>query len=389
MYKIQTLNAISDIIYTQLSADNYTVAKEEPVPDGILVRSAAMHDMELGENLLGIARAGAGVNNIPIDKCSKQGICVFNTPGANANAVAELVLCGLLLGSRNVIGGVNWAQGLKAEGDAVGKLVEKGKGQFVGPELRGKTLGVIGLGAIGRLVANAASEGLGMRVVGCDPYISVDSAWMLSRNVIHAKNDAEVFAQADYVTIHVPLNDKTRGMVNADVISKMKPGAVLLNFSRNELAVNADVLAALENGQLRGYVVDFPSADLLGVEKVIAIPHLGASTPESEENCASMAAAQLRAYLEYGSIHNSVNLPEVPLGRPEGARILVIHENIPNTIATITACVSAEGVNITDLTNKSKKDMAVTVMDMAELPSEQAIANIQALPGVIRVRTFA
>ena len=389
MYKIQTLNAISDIIYTQLSADNYTVAKEEPVPDGILVRSAAMHDMALGDNLLGIARAGAGVNNIPIDKCSAQGICVFNTPGANANAVAELVLCGLLLGSRNVIGGVNWAAGLKDEGDAVAKLVEKGKGQFVGPELRGKTLGVIGLGAIGRLVANAASEGFGMRVIGCDPFISVESAWALSSKVIHAKNDAEVLAQADYVTFHVPLNDKNRGMINAEMIAKMKPGAVLLNFSRNELAVNADVLSALESGQLGGYVVDFPSADLLGVEKVVAIPHLGASTPESEENCASMAAAQLRDYLEFGSIHNSVNLPEVPLGRPEGARVLVIHENIPNSIATITACVSAEGINITDLTNKSRKDMAVTVMDMAELPSDAALARIGALPGVRRVRTFA
>ena len=388
MYKIQTLNAISDIIYTQLSADAYTVAKEEPVPDGILVRSAAMHDMEFGENLLGIARAGAGVNNIPIDKCSKQGICVFNTPGANANAVAELVLCGLLLGSRNVIGGVNWAQTLKNEGDAVAKLVEKGKGQFVGPEVRGKTLGVIGLGAIGRLVANAASEGLGMKVIGCDPYISVDSAWMLSRKVVHAKNDAEVFAQADYVTIHVPLNDKTRHMINADVIAKMKPGAVLLNFSRNELADNAAVLAALESGQLGGYVVDFPSADLLGVEKVVAIPHLGASTPESEENCASMAAAQLRDYIEFGSIHNSVNLPEVPLGRPEEARVLIIHENIPNTIATITTCVSMEGINITNLTNKSRKDMAVTVIDVPELPSDQAIANIKRLPGVFRVRTF-
>ncbi len=389
MFKIQTLNAISDIIYTQLSADKYTVAKEEPVPDGILVRSAAMHDMEFGENLLGVARAGAGVNNIPVDKCSKQGICVFNTPGANANAVAELVLCGLLLGNRNVIGGVNWAQGLKNEGEAVAKLVEKGKGQFVGPELRGKTLGIIGLGAIGRLVANAASEGFGMRVVGCDPYISVDSAWALSSKVIHAKNDAEVLAQADYITFHVPLNDKNRGMINTDLIAKMKPGAVLLNFSRNELAVNADVLAALGSGQLSGYVVDFPSADLLGVEKVIAIPHLGASTPESEENCASMAAAQLRDYLEFGSIHNSVNLPEVPLGRPEGARVLVIHENIPNSIATITACVSAEGINITDLTNKSKKDMAITVMDMADLPTEDAIAKIEALPGVCRVRTFA
>ncbi len=387
MFKIQTLNAISDIIYTQLSAENYTVAKEEPVPDGILVRSAAMHDMPLGENLLAIARAGAGVNNIPIDKCSKQGICVFNTPGANANAVAELVICGLLLGSRNIYGGMQWAQTLKGQGD-VPKLVEKGKSQFVGPEIRGKTLGVVGLGAIGRIVANAACNGLGMNVIGHDPYISVDSAWALSHKVVHAANDAEVFAQADYLTIHVPLNDKTRGMINADVISKMKPGAVLLNFSRNELVDNDAVKEALAAGQLSAYVVDFPSDDLLGVEKVIAIPHLGASTPESEENCASMAAAQMRDYLEVGSIHNSVNLPEVPMGAPEGARILVIHENVPNTIAPITACISAEGVNIVNLTNKSKKDMAVTVMDVPELPSAQAIANIRRLPGVFRVRTF-
>ncbi len=388
MFKIQTLNAISDIIYTQLPTESYTVAKEEPVPDGILVRSAAMHEMAFGENLLAIARAGAGVNNIPIDRCSQQGICVFNTPGANANAVAELVICGLLLGSRNVVGAIQWAQGLKGQGADVPKLVEKGKGQFVGPEIRGKTLGVVGLGAIGRLVANAACNGLGMKVVGHDPYISVDNAWALSHRVVHAANDAEVFAQADYLTIHVPLNDKTRGMINAEVISKMKPGAVLLNFSRNELVDNAAVKEALASGQLAAYVVDFPSDDLLGVEKVIAIPHLGASTPESEENCASMAAAQMRDYLEVGSIHNSVNLPEVPLGAPEGARILVIHENIPNTIAPITACVSAEGVNIINLTNKSKKSMAVTVMDVPELPSAQAIANIRRLPGVFRVRTF-
>ncbi|MBQ8200583.1 MAG: 3-phosphoglycerate dehydrogenase [Clostridia bacterium] len=388
MFKIQTLNAISDIIYTQLSAEQYTVAKEEPVPDGILVRSAAMHDMAFGDNLLAIARAGAGVNNIPIDKCSQQGICVFNTPGANANAVAELVLCGLLLGSRNVFGGMQWAQSLKGQGADVPKLVEKGKGQFVGPEVRGKTLGVIGLGAIGRLVANAACNGLGMNVIGHDPYISVENAWALSHKVKHAANDAEVFAQADYVTVHVPLNDKTRGMINAEVISKMKPGAVLLNFSRNELVVNDDVKAALANGQLSAYVVDFPSDDLLGVEKVIAIPHLGASTPESEENCASMAAAQMRDYLENGSIHNSVNLPEVPLGAPEGARVMVIHENIPNTIAPITTCVAAEGINITNMINKSKKDMAVTVLDMPDLPSDQAVANIKRLPGVFRVRTF-
>ncbi|MGN0794983.1 MAG: 3-phosphoglycerate dehydrogenase family protein [Aristaeellaceae bacterium] len=388
MYKIQTLNAISDIIYTQLSAEKYTVSKEEPVPDGILVRSAAMHDMPLGDQLLGIARAGAGVNNIPIDKCSRQGICVFNTPGANANAVAELVLCGLLLGSRNIFGAMQWAQGLKGQGADVPKLVEKGKSQFVGPEIRGKTLGVIGLGAIGRLVANAACNGLGMNVIGYDPYISVDNAWALSHRVVRAANEAEVYAQADYLTVHVPLNDKTRGMISADVIAKMKPGAVLLNFSRNELADNGAVKEALSSGQLNAYVVDFPSDDLLGVEKVFAIPHLGASTPESEENCASMAAAELRDYLECGAIRNSVNLPDVQLSAPEAARVLVIHENVPNTIAPITACISAEGINITNLINKSRKEMAVTVIDLTELPSDQAIANIKRLPGIFRVRTF-
>lgn len=388
MYKIQTLNAISDIIYTQLSAEKYTVSKEEPVPDGILVRSAAMHDMPLGDQLLGIARAGAGVNNIPIDKCSRQGICVFNTPGANANAVAELVLCGLLLGSRNIFGAMQWAQGLKGQGADVPKLVEKGKSQFVGPEIRGKTLGVIGLGAIGRLVANAACNGLGMNVIGYDPYISVDNAWALSHRVVRAANEAEVYAQADYLTVHVPLNDKTRGMISADVIAKMKPGAVLLNFSRNELADNDAVKDALSSGQLNAYVVDFPSDDLLGVEKVFAIPHLGASTPESEENCASMAAAELRDYLECGAIRNSVNLPDVQLSAPEAARVLVIHENVPNTIAPITACISAEGINITNLINKSRKEMAVTVIDLTELPSDQAIANIKRLPGIFRVRTF-
>ena len=387
MYYIKTLNQIAPVGLGRLSQKHFEVENDCANPDAILVRSASMHEMELPESLLAIARAGAGVNNIPIDKCSKQGICVFNTPGANANAVAELVICGLLLASRDVFGGMQWAQGLKGQAD-VPKLVEKGKGQFAGNEIRGKMLGVVGLGAIGRIVANAACNGLGMNVIGRDPYISVDNAWALSHKVVHAANDAEVFAKADYLTVHVPLNDKTRGMINADVIAKMKPGAVLLNFSRNELVDNEAVKAALASGQLKAYVVDFPSDDLLGVEKVIAIPHLGASTEESEENCASMAAAQMRDYLEVGSIHNSVNLPEVPMGAPEGARILVIHENVPNTIAPITACISAEGVNIVNLTNKSKKDMAVTVVDVPELPSAQAIANIKRLPGVFRVRTF-
>ena len=388
MFKIQTLNAISDMIYTQLSRDHYTISKDEPVPDGVLVRSAAMHDMEFGENLLAIARAGAGVNNIPIDRCSKEGIVVFNTPGANANAVAELVLAGLLIGSRNVAQGMAWAQGLKGQGDAVPKLVEKGKSQFVGPEIRGKTLGVIGLGAIGAIVANAACTGLGMRVIGYDPFISVDRAWSLSSAVGHAASEEEVLAKADYVTYHIPLNDKTRGSIDAAKIARMKPGAYLLNFSRGELVDAAAVKEALASGQLSAYVTDFPSEEMLGQEKVVCIPHLGASTPESEDNCASMAAAQLRDYLEYGSIRNSVNLPEVIMGAPEAARMLVIHENIPNMLSSISACVSAEGINIENLTNKSRKDMAITVMEMQELPTEQALAAIRALPGVIRVRTF-
>ena len=387
MYRIQTLNAISDIIHTQLN-DQYAVSKEETAPDAILVRSAAMHEMEFGPELKAIGRAGAGVNNIPIDRCSKQGIVVFNTPGANANAVAELVIAGLLMSGRNISGGIAWALGLKGQGAEVGKLVEKGKSQFVGPEMRGKTLGVIGLGAIGALVANAASRGLGMKVLGYDPFISVENAWSLSTSIRHAASADEVLEQADYVTFHIPLNDKTRGTVNAEMIAKMKDGAVILNFSRGELADTAAVTAALESGKLSRYVTDFPSDDILGLDKVICIPHLGASTPESEENCARMAAAEIRDYLENGSIHNSVNFPEVQLGRPEAARILVLHENIPNTISPISAAVAKEGINIDNLINKSRKEMAVTVMDVPRLPSQAALDSIAEIPGVFRVRTF-
>lgn len=386
MFKIQTLNAISDIIHSELSADLYTVAKEEPIPDGILVRSANMYEMPLGDHLLAIARAGAGVNNIPIDACSKAGIVVFNTPGANANAVAELVMAGMLLASRNIIGGIEWAK--KLQGPDVSKQVEKGKSQFVGPELRGKTLGVIGLGAIGAIVANAAARGLGMKVIGFDPFISVDSAWSLSSQVQRAANQDEVLAQADYLTVHIPLNDQTRGFIQAEFLAKMKPGARLLNFSRGELVDASALKQALADGRLACYVTDFPNEDVLGTEGVICIPHLGASTPESEENCARMAAAQLRDYLEWGSIHNSVNLPELPLSAPTAARILVIHENIPNMLSTISACVSREGINIDTMVNKSRKALAVTVMEMADLPSEAAVSAIAALDGVIRVRTF-
>ena len=388
MYKIQTLNAISDIIHTQLSADQYTISKDEPVPDAILVRSAAMHEMEFGKNLMAIGRAGAGVNNIPIDRCSKSGIVVFNTPGANANAVAELVVAGLLLSGRNIAGGIDWARTLKGKGEEVPKLVEKGKSQFVGPEMRGKTLGVIGLGAIGAIVANAASRGLGMYVVGYDPFISVESAWSLSTTIHRAASVDDVIAQADYITFHIPLNDKTRGTINAEMIAKMKDGAGILNFSRGELADTAAVKEALASGKLSSYVTDFPSDDLLDVEKVVCIPHLGASTPESEENCARMAAAEIRDYLEHGSIHNSVNFPEIQLAAPEAVRVLVLHENIPNMISMISSAAAKEGINIDNMINKSKKEMAVTVMEVPELPSKHAMDTLAELPGIIRIRTF-
>nr|SIP63307.1 D-3-phosphoglycerate dehydrogenase (EC 1.1.1.95) [uncultured bacterium] len=388
MYKIQTLNAISDVIHTQLSADKYTVSKDEPVPDAILVRSAAMHEMEFGKELLAIGRAGAGVNNIPIDRCSKEGIVVFNTPGANANAVAELVVAGLMMSGRKIADGIDWVKTLKGKGDEVGKLVEKGKSQFVGSELRGKTLGVIGLGAIGAIVANAASRGLGMNVIGFDPFISVESAWSLSTTIHRAASADDVIAQADFITFHVPLNDKTRGTINAEMFAKMKDGVCVLNFARGELVNTADMLAALESGKINRYVTDFPNDELIGVENVVCIPHLGASTPESEENCARMAAAEIRDYLENGSIHNSVNYPELQLGDPEGVRVLVLHENIPNMISNITAAAAKEGINIENMVNRSKKDMSVTVMEMEELPSRHALETLQELQGIIRIRTF-
>ena len=386
MYKIKTLNAISDIIHTQLSCDRYTVSDGEPVPDGILVRSADMLEMDLPESLLCIARAGAGVNNIPVEKCSKKGIVVFNTPGANANAVAELVMAGLLMGSRNIAGGVAWAQTLKGQGAQVPKLVEKGKKQFIGPELRGKTLGVIGLGAIGAIVANDAANGLGMEVVGFDPFISVESAWSLSRAVKRAASTEEVIQKADYLTIHIPLTDQTRGMFGESLLAKMKPGAHLLNFSRAELVDGPSVIAALESGRLASYVTDFPTDEMLGAKNVICIPHLGASTPESEENCASMAAAQMRDYLEWGNIHNSVNLPEISLSQPEGCRILLIHDNVPNMVSAISALISREGINIENMVNKSRREMAVTVMELSQEPDEAVIRELGALPGVIKTR---
>ena len=386
MYKIQTLNAISDVIHEELSAENYLIGKEEPVPEGILVRSADMHEMELPESLLAIARAGAGTNNIPIDECTRRGIAVFNTPGANANAVAELVICGLMLGGRNVSGGIQWAQTLKGQGDAVPKLVEKGKSAFSGPEISGKKLGVIGLGAIGILVANAAKS-LGMEVYGYDPYLSVDAAWGLSRSIHHARTLDEIYAVSDYITVHVPLTPDTREMVNAESIAKMKDGVRLLNFARGELMNTADVLAALESGKVAAYATDFASKELIGAKGVLVTPHLGASTPESEDNCARMAARELMDYLENGNIRNSVNMPAVSMPR-EGTRICILHKNVPNTISLFSGAAAKEGLNIENMSSKSKKDYAYTILDVTGDVTEQTVAAISSLGDVTRVRVI-
>ena len=388
MYTIKTLNAISPVGLAKLPKNQFDVTVDADAPDGILVRSADLLNTTFNDNLLAIARAGAGVNNIPLERCSEQGIVVFNTPGANANAVAELVVCGLMLGGRNVSGGIQWAQTLKGQGDAIPKLVEKGKGQFAGPEVRGKTLGVIGLGAIGAIVANAAAEGLQMKVLGYDPFISVESAWSLSRAVRHCASMDEIFANADYITVHVPLNEGTRGSIGSANLAKMKDGVHLLNFSRAELA-DADALAAaLESGKVASYVTDFPTEAVLAMKNAVVIPHLGASTPESEENCARMAAQELREYLENGQIRNSVNLPEILLGRSEGIRIQIIHGNEPGMVSAISAAIGARKININNMVNKSRKDVAVTVLEVEKAPDARLLTELMALPNVIRVRTF-
>ena len=382
---ICTLNKIAACGTDRLAG--YAITDEMAGAAGVLVRSAAMHDMDLPDTLLGIARAGAGVNNIPIDKCSEQGIVVFNTPGANANAVKELVLAGLFLSSRDVVGGIAWAQGLKGEGDAVGKLVEKGKSAFTGPELLGKKLGVIGLGAIGVLVANAAVA-LGMDVYGYDPFLSVDAAWKLSRHIHHAATLDEIYAECDYITVHVPLVADTKGMLNAAAFAAMKDGVRILNFSRAGLVDSDAMLAALEAGKVAAYVVDFPTDEMLGVDNVVAIPHLGASTPESEDNCAVMAANQLKAYLEDGNIINSVNFPDVDVPRVGDVRVCVLHKNIPNMLAQISSVVSACGVNIEAMTNKARKDLAYTVLDIAGAVCDDVTEKIAAIDGIIRVRVL-
>ncbi len=364
MYNIQTLNKIAACGTDLLDKSKYAVSDDAANPDAILVRSAAMHDMEFGSNLLAIARAGAGVNNIPIDKCSEKGIVVFNTPGANANAVKELVICGLLLASRKIVPSTEWIKTLKGKGDEVGKLVEKGKSQFAGPEIMGKKLGVIGLGAIGILVANAAAA-LGMEVYGADPFLSVENALKLSGKVHYVKSNDEIFDKCDYITLHVPATPETKGMINAETIAKMKKNVRLLNFARGDLVDDKAVLDALSNGGMACYVTDFATDALIGAENVIALPHLGASTPESEDNCAVMAVNEVRDYIERGDIKNSVNLPNMEMAVTGSAKICVIHKNVEGVINNITAPISAAGMNIENMQSKSKKDYAYTCLDVS------------------------
>ena len=386
MYNVQTLNKISPIAIEALG-EGYTVADDVQNPDAVLVRSASMHEMEMPESLLAIARAGAGVNNIPLDKCAEKGIVVFNTPGANANAVKELVLTGMLLSCRKVVDGIAWAKTLKGNGDAVGKMVEKGKGQFVGPEIKGKTLGVIGLGAIGILVANAAVA-LGMDVVGYDPYLSVDHALMISHKVKHVATLDEIYAASDFITIHVPLTPDTKGVINSESLAKMKDGVRILNFSRADLVVSGDILKGIADKKIACYVTDFATDDILGEEGVIALPHLGASTPESEDNCAKMAGEEIKDFLENGNIKNSVTLPNVAMARAGAARVCVIYKNVPNMISSICAKLSESGNNIESMANQSKKEYSYMILDTADAVADGVAEAIQAIEGVIRVRVI-
>jgi D-3-phosphoglycerate dehydrogenase len=385
MHKIQTLNKISPAGLELFPREEYEVASEIMHPDAILVRSAKMHDMELPDTVMAVARAGAGVNNIPLESCSARGIVVFNTPGANANSVKELVLAGLLLSSRGIIPGVAWARSLQGKGAEVPVLVEKGKSQFAGPEIKGKTLGVVGLGAVGVMVANDA-EALGMHVVGYDPYISVEAAWGLSRTVRRALSLDSLVAEADYITLHAPLNDSTKGMMNRDKFAIMKKGVRILNFARGGLVSNRDLQAALAEGAVSAYVTDFPDEDLVGQDGVIPIPHLGASTPEAEDNCARMAVTQVRNYLEQGNIKNAVNFPECDMPLSAAHRIVVANSNVPNMVGQITTILAEDKVNITDMLNKSKGDLAYNIIDVDSTVREELMGEIAAIEGVITTR---
>lgn len=386
MFKYLCLNPISKVGTEKFSKD-YAQTENIAEADGILVRSAAMHDMELPDNLLAVARAGAGVNNIPLDKCAEKGIVVFNTPGANANGVKELVIAGMLLASRDVIGGIEWVIENQDKED-IAKAAEKAKKNFAGTEVRDKKLGIIGLGAIGVKVANVAKY-LGMEVYGYDPYVSVDAAWNLNRDVKHALNVDEIYENCDIITIHVPLMDATKGMINKEAIEKMKDGVILLNFARDLLVDEKAVLDGIAAGKVRKYVSDFPNPVTAGKEGCIVIPHLGASTEESEDNCAKMAVEELMDYLENGNIINSVNYPKCDMGIcTQAGRVAIFHKNIANMITKFTACFGDNGINISDMTNKSKGEVAYTMLDIETPASEDIIQTLSSIPGVFRVRVI-
>jgi D-3-phosphoglycerate dehydrogenase len=385
MFKIMTVNKISPRGLELFPRDQYEVASELSNPDAIIVRSSPLHEMEFPASVKAIARAGVGTNNIPVERCTEKGIVVFNTPGANANAVKELVVAGLLLSCRRIHEGINWTKSLLGQTTDIPGMVEQNKNQFAGPELLGKTLGVIGLGAIGVMVANAA-VGIGMRVIGFDPFISVESAWRLSREVIRAEGLESLLRQSDFLTLHTPLTDKTRGLLNEERFAVMKKGVRIMNFARGGLVNNEDLIEALKTGQVAKYVTDFPEEKLLKVENVLCIPHLGASTPEAEENCAIMAANQLKTFLETGNITRSVNFPDCTLERTGKVRLTVSNFNIPNMVGQITAILAEEKINISDLLNRHKDGIAYNIIDLDSDLSAEALLRIQAIEGVIRVR---
>ncbi|MDH5398422.1 MAG: phosphoglycerate dehydrogenase [Cyclobacteriaceae bacterium] len=387
MYKIQTLNKIAEEGLSRFPTDKYTLDITDENPDAIIVRSASLHEMEFSANTKTIARAGAGVNNIPLNKCTEQGIVVFNTPGANANAVKELVIAAMLISSRRITDGINWTKSLKGKGDEVKGLVEKGKSNFKGPEIYGKTLGVIGLGAIGMLVANAA-EALGMRVIGFDPYISIDSAWQLSKNVEKARSLDALLSEADYISLHVPLMDGTKEFIDASKFAVMKDGVRLMNFARGGLVNKDDLLVALDSGKVGAFITDFPQDRLLDHDNIIPVPHLGASTPESETNCAIMAVDQIREYLENGNIKNSVNFPAADMPRNGGPRIIIANKNIPAMVGKITAVLAERNINIEDMLNQHRGDIAYNIIDVDQVVSEEDVEKIRGIEGVILVRVL-
>jgi D-3-phosphoglycerate dehydrogenase len=387
MFRIKTMNKISPFGLELFPRTQYEVASEIPNPDAILVRSADLNSTEIPGSVLAIARAGAGVNNIPVPKCSDKGVVVFNTPGGNANAVKELAIASMLIASRNIVGGINWAASIADKADQVPDLVEKGKSQFEGPELLGKTLGVVGLGAIGVMVANDAIA-LGMDVIGYDPYISVDAAWNLSREVVRADTLEGMLAKADYLTLHIPLADTTKGLINAEKLRFIKKGARIINLARGALVNEADVIHALNSDKLAAYVTDFPSAEMLACKKAICIPHLGASTPEAEDNCAIMAVKQLMAFLESGAIRNSVNYPHCRLDQNAPFRLLVANRNIPNMVGQITTILAGANINITDLINHHKGEFAYNIIDTEQKIPDPALEQLKKIEGIIRVRSI-